>query len=289
MIKSHLYLTLLMIVGFPRNITSQEINPLDYFPHHVGDLWQYITYTQAGSEFTQVEVISVDTSFVDSSITITKFNGIQEFYFKIFLNDTLTIYQNTPAGWGILYALDAEVNSFWLSDPFAQFFTKYIGESESVVFIDTLLSREYWVGPDTIFILPFYTDHSALGIGSYYSEFEVGITVLNGCIINGIQYGTIINVEEQYNIDPPAEYLLNNFPSPFNPQTKIKFYVPERSFAKLKVYDILGNEIKILVDEEKDIGYHEILFDGSGLPSGIYFYTLQTPKFTQIKKMVLLK
>lgn len=83
--------------------------------------------------------------------------------------------------------------------------------------------------------------------------------------------------------------LIQNFPNPFNPQTKIIFYIPERSFVKLKVNDILGNEIKILVDEELDIGYHEITFDGSGLPSGVYFYTLQTPKFAQTNKMVLLK
>lgn len=85
-------------------------------------------------------------------------------------------------------------------------------------------------------------------------------------------------------------YQLNqNFPNPFNPQTKIKFYLPERLFVKLKVFDMLGNEVMLLLSEEKDIGYHEITFDGSGLPSGVYFYSLQTQKFTQTKKMVLLK
>jgi hypothetical protein len=280
---------LFLLIASSKNINSQEINPLDFFPHHVGDLWQYITYTQAGSEFTQIEVISVDTSYIDSAVTITKFNGTQEFYCKIFFKDSLVIYQNTPSGWGILYDFGAEINSYWLSDPFAQLYTKYIGETEEVVFEDTLLSREYWVGPDTLFILPYFTDNSALGIGYYYGEFEVGFTVLNGCIINGVQYGIIINVEDENNINPPEEFLLNNYPNPFNPQTTIRFYIPERSFIKLRVFDMLGNEVRMLLNEEKDIGYHEINFDGSGLPSGVYFYTLQTPKFIQTKKMVLLR
>ncbi|MDH3269383.1 MAG: T9SS type A sorting domain-containing protein, partial [Ignavibacteria bacterium] len=129
----------------------------------------------------------------------------------------------------------------------------------------------------------------ALGIGYFYGEFEVGITVLNGCIINGIQYGIIINVEDENTINPPVDFLLNNYPNPFNPQTKIKFYIAERTFVKLKIFDLLGDEVKILVSEEKASGYHEIIFDGSNLPSGVYFYTLQTPKFFQTKKMVLLR
>jgi len=112
---------------------------------------------------------------------------------------------------------------------------------------------------------------------------------LNGCIINGVQYGIIINVEDENNINPPEEFLLNNYPNPFNPQTTIRFYIPERSFIKLRVFNMLGNEVRMLLNEEKDIGYHEINFDGSGLPSGVYFYTLQTPKFIQTKKMVLLR
>ena len=66
-------------------MSSQEINPLDFYPKNVGDLWQYITYYwPSGSQFTQVEVSSVDTSYIDSSITITKFNGYQETYYKIY-------------------------------------------------------------------------------------------------------------------------------------------------------------------------------------------------------------
>jgi hypothetical protein len=126
------------------------------------------------------------------------------------------------------------------------------------------------------------------GIVEIYPEGSPPV-LLTGMIVNGIKYGTIINVNER-NWELLTDFILeNNFPNPFNPQTKIKFHLPERSLVKLKVFDLLGKEIKTLVNEEKDTGYHEIVFDGSELPSGVYFYTLQTPKFSQTKKMVLLR
>jgi len=83
--------------------------------------------------------------------------------------------------------------------------------------------------------------------------------------------------------------LFQNYPNPFNPSTKIRYEIPELSFITLKVYDVLGSEIAVLVNEEKPIGTHTIDFDATNLPSGIYFYQLQTPNFTQTKKMILLK
>lgn len=86
------------------------------------------------------------------------------------------------------------------------------------------------------------------------------------------------------------EYILyQNYPNPFNPNTSISFYLPKRSNVKLSVYDIMGNEISALVSEEKNSGYHQIVFNGSTLYSGIYFYKIQTNNFTEIKKMVLIK
>ena len=288
--NSLLYFTLIMIIVFSTNISSQEINPLNFFPHHVGDLWQYMTYTQVSSEFWEKKITNIDTSWVDSSKIITmNYRNSLDITYKIYFNDSLKVFWKTFGDWGICYRFDVPTNTWWLSDPYFPYYTKYVNENEDLVFEDTLLYREFWTAPDTLFILSLWNERLALGIGYYYGEFEVGITVLNGCIINGVQYGIIINVEDENNINLPEEFLLNNYPNPFNPQTKIKFYLPERTFVKVKVFDLLGNEIDNLINEEKDSGYHEIEFDGSGLPSGIYFYTLQTPNFIQTKKMVLLK
>ena len=83
--------------------------------------------------------------------------------------------------------------------------------------------------------------------------------------------------------------LLQNYPNPFNPTTKIRYSVPQSSNVIIKMFDILGNEIETLVNEEKPVGSYEIEFNAVGLSSGIYFYKLQAGSFIQTKKMILLK
>ena len=83
--------------------------------------------------------------------------------------------------------------------------------------------------------------------------------------------------------------MLQNYPNPFNPSTTIKFQIPNSSFVNLKVYDVLGNEVATLVNEEKPAGTYQLSFDASNLSSGIYFYKLQAGNIVETKKMILLK
>ena len=88
----------------------------------------------------------------------------------------------------------------------------------------------------------------------------------------------------------PVEYQLEqNYPNPFNPSTNIKYSIPEASFVQLKVYDILGNEVATLVNEEQSTGIYRVELDASALPSGVYFYRIQAASFVDTKKMILLK
>jgi hypothetical protein len=98
-------------------------------------------------------------------------------------------------------------------------------------------------------------------------------------------------------------FLHHNYPNPFNPSTKIKFTIPtsplnpspyqgegqRERLVTLKVYGVLGNEVATLVHEDKSVGEYEIEFDGTGLPSGIYYYQLKARDFVETKKMVLLR
>ena len=88
----------------------------------------------------------------------------------------------------------------------------------------------------------------------------------------------------------PAVYSLwQNFPNPFNPVTTIKYQIPHRSNVSLKVYDILGNKIAELVNEEKSAGVHKANWNAANLSSGVYFYQLKAGSYTETKKMILLK
>ena len=88
---------------------------------------------------------------------------------------------------------------------------------------------------------------------------------------------------------PKNFYLSQNYPNPFNPSTKIDYKVSVQGLVSIKIYDVLGNEISTLVNEEKSVGKFEIEFNGKDLPSGIYFYQLNAGNFITTKKMILLK
>ncbi len=88
----------------------------------------------------------------------------------------------------------------------------------------------------------------------------------------------------------PKEFKLEqNYPNPFNPTTKIRFDLPTSGFVTLKIYDVLGKELKTLVNENVSTGTKEVDFDATNFPSGIYFYSIKAGNFTQTKKMILVK
>jgi len=83
--------------------------------------------------------------------------------------------------------------------------------------------------------------------------------------------------------------LSQNFPNPFNPTTTIGFGIKEKGNVRMSVFDLIGEEIRVLLNEEKEAGNHSIEFNASDLPSGVYFYRIQTGNFINTKKMLLLK
>jgi photosystem II stability/assembly factor-like uncharacterized protein len=112
---------------------------------------------------------------------------------------------------------------------------------------------------------------------------------------NGISFGVILKWAGQPlpvkdNQKPISIFMLEqNFPNPFNPSTKIKYSIPQSSNVVIKVFDILGNEIETLVNEEKQVGIYEVEFNAVRFPSRVYFYQLKAGSFVETKKMLLLK
>ncbi len=97
------------------------------------------------------------------------------------------------------------------------------------------------------------------------------------------------NNEKAAQIVPDKIALEQNFPNPFNPTTTINYQLPEKNYVTLKIYDILGNQVKTLVDQEVEAGYHSVRWNASGLASGVYFCRLNTGSFVSTKKLLLLK
>lgn len=83
--------------------------------------------------------------------------------------------------------------------------------------------------------------------------------------------------------------LYDNYPNPFNPSTSIKYSLAEANFTTLKIFDALGNEVAVLVDELKSAGTYQVEFNAATLSSGIYYYTIQAGSFNETKKMILMK
>ncbi len=104
-----------------------------------------------------------------------------------------------------------------------------------------------------------------------------------------IKYSQSVGINQISNSVPGNFRLSQNYPNPFNPETVISFHIPEFSFVSLKVYNILGNEIETLVNEQVSSGIYSVKWDASNLSSGSYFYKLQTEKFSDVKRMVFIK
>ena len=122
----------------------------------------------------------------------------------------------------------------------------------------------------------------------YYMNREQAKELVQEIMLNKFNETTDVNKKKEEII--PVDYILyQNFPNPFNPNTTINYVLPERSFVKLKIYDVLGRQLKILVNEVKSSGKYKIEFNASSLPSGIYLYSIEFGNRIISKKMLLLK
>ena len=111
--------------------------------------------------------------------------------------------------------------------------------------------------------------------------------------IEDLSFTTILSRNDSENKDMtniPFEYKLSqNYPNPFNPGTTINFSIPKQGNVTLKVYDVTGKEVIILINEQRSAGNYTVSFDGANLPSGTYFYRLESGEFKEVKRMILVK
>lgn len=277
----------------PSSVESQVIDSaLGYFPLHNNDQWEYFTHWGAvtnGDTYTitiegdtlmtngKVYKKMVDRQIPNKSIQSTSFIRVDSLQAKLYVYNIdsvgkeyfldslrLTIGSNSRR-YGRLVRIDTI--HFLGITTIEQYFGGYVGgNSYSVAYGFGLISASYggWID------IPDYTT-------LLYAQ------------INGNEYGTFVNVKNDEPSQPNRFSLEQNYPNPFNPSTTIRYSLSKASYTSLKVYNILGQELRTIVSGRHSAGDYEILFDARNLPSGLYFYKLQTDYQTAIKAMVLVK
>ncbi|NOX65375.1 MAG: T9SS type A sorting domain-containing protein [Chlorobi bacterium] len=281
--------------------------PREYNPLHVGDIWQYYfsdyTYPfysttkvvkdsiinrkkyfkkinyQVGSDPQSLNQISWERNDTVSGVSfMLDFQDVDEDGDSL---DELPLDSLELPRWSRYTTYKYSFNDpFFWSGPK----TTFIYDSTWVVIDgDTVISRI------TEITELFWSEEIADKFGIFNNASESPIRWLTGAIIDGKQYGTIVDIEEPKNNIPTEIQLGNNYPNPFNPVTTIDYKIPVSGIVTLKVYDTLGREVVNLVNKEQKAGNYSVRFNAANLASGVYYYTLITDSKRITKSMISLK
>ncbi len=160
-------------------------------------------------------------------------------------------------------------------------YTKVIDLSTGNVDLEESTPIPGWRGPSSFNYTHF---------GSWDGEYNTNATVGNLATVDDIRFGDEITDVDESSINLSDNFqLFQNYPNPFNPSTNISYKIPEQNDVKLSVFDLLGNELFVLEDEQKSAGIHSVQFDATQLSSGVYFYEIIAGRTRESKKMVVLK
>jgi hypothetical protein len=300
-----LYALILIFISAINLVPQIDPTLKEFYPLQIGNIWQYL---------------NDNNSIVTSKIkTDTLLNGELYYVFetialrsqgKSIRIDSLMRVQNRRSGptagnscggnnpYELSYYHLAEPDStVWeicqdfnghLGSPLARFNNKFLqyifGEPREVMQFDF---GGALTGEDTVWG---FGTLLAKGIGIIEERyFEGDYCVLQGAIINGVKYGNIVSIDESAKVLPEKIALYQNYPNPFNPSTLIRYEISKTTSVKLKVVNLLGEEVSMLVNEVKYPGKYETEFNASHLGSGLYIAILQTPEARLTRSMLLIK
>jgi len=293
----------LIIISFSNSASAWDTTAAKFYPLQVGNL-----YT-----FTRVEYI-IDCQplpgirfSVKISGQTTLSNGKNYYVFQAnryaYQFNTIWKYQRIDSTTMNVYGYDTTNNRELLLDSLLaiypnnfkcqRFTTSFPSGTASPLysinfFGSTRIEKRFLCSPS----ITNYSLVEGIGFTGYYScqDFGNGMN-LRGCFINGVLYGdTVTTSIQQISSEVPDNFSLSqNYPNPFNPETNIKFALLKSGEVKLTVFDAIGKEISVLLNEYKTQGVYTATFDAANFPSGTYYYKLETDGFSEVKKMILLK
>jgi hypothetical protein len=146
---------------------------------------------------------------------------------------------------------------------------------------------QFWTGPTNVLVNKYDYFGSITGIlGFTFSGYKITPRDTND--ISGYKRH-IDGITSDRNVIPTAYKLNQNFPNPFNPSTVISYDLPKSGIVNVKIFNVLGQLVRTLVNQVQTAGSHQVTFNASSLSTGVYFYSLTVDNFTQVKKMMLIK
>ncbi len=299
--------TIIFLILVSIQITFSQDSTAGYYPLKVGNMWSYNHYW-AYSGNTRIVHRIIDTAILGGHKyfkmrrqAAPPSTGFYESYIRID-SSTGSIREYTSSG-----------GCPWLVNEFAK-------DSLRGVFPDSAkfncMSTYSRMLRDTIIpvlgsnrrVKPFHIDSYfeyanyrafVYGLGVLYDVYYGNAGSYNrydlrGCFVNGVVYGdTSLTAINQLSSEIPKTFSLSqNYPNPFNPETKIKFDIPAGSSVAqtfLAVYDVLGKQVAVLVNQNLQPGTYEVNWNAADYPSGVYFYKITLGTFRETKKMILLK
>jgi len=268
---------------------GQPSDPNQYFPHTVGNKWRWVN-SDDGS--IHDNVITHDSTGSDSSKYLF-YNGTAVPSYRLdtlnqvyqFLNQTDSHGHVTLGNEILLHRLNAQPSdSFYTMNN--SFIVKVTAYNSTMFGHSTNVKVFTWYS--TSGGSEFTRISLAYGFGPIVTDGPTSYVSVTGCIINGVNYGSLVSVSSEVDGIPDRYKLNQNYPNPFNPSTTISYLVSKTAWVSLKIYNELGQLVATLVDERKAVGSYKVNWTPQ-LPSGIYFYQLHSDRFLETKKLLLLK
>jgi hypothetical protein len=254
-----------------------------YFPHHIGNLWQWLDNRDSiiTQEFIRDSIDQSGCTYIHTGDTSSPFTY---WHWKISAGGDSVFYH--PFKENLLkYKFPVEVDEVWMSSGT----TATVREVFEITLfgITTTVAHLDYAHPDSAAVLH---EYFAYGIGLNFYVVGSSSGNLAGSLINGIILGQVIlNTENEVTPELNSFELFNNYPNPFNPVTNIEYQLSEPAFVYLRVYNTLGEQVKILVNEMQNSGRYSVRFNAEGLTSGVYFYKIESGDMKIVKNMILMK
>lgn len=272
------------------------------YPLQIGNLWQY--RNSFDSTYGWTERTTRDTLFQNGIIfTVIENDNKSEGFVRqegskvLFMNK----YPNSDTSYEYTERLYYDFSKT-IGDTVEVFVQKYPVDTLIIkVKYDLLLNvfgtmRHTWVYVEKSKRVSAYTEWWVSdSIGIIRIEGEAGTAYsLYGAKINGINYGLISHANNNLIHLPNTFWVDQNYPNPFNPSTNISFTIPSKIFVSVRIYNILGKQIRVLLNGELVSGYYKVEWDGKNdygevVQSGVYFYQVFTNDYQQTKKMILIR